>query len=112
MAKRHAPVEIRVRKPNADGIARIQKRFPAFFVRDEEDFVFRSALEPSEPVSDHLKWLHCMLQFEGRVFRQLEAAGMGGTVIIRAPAHQLQIEPEALLLAHKLHLKMEVRFSQ
>jgi len=62
------------------------------------------------PVGDHLKWFHSLLQFHGKFIRNLEADGVQTTVHMSVRGRTLSLEPEALLLAHQLHLKSEIEF--
>src|SRR5436190_5280166 len=78
------PVEIRIRRPDEVSADAIRRRFPTFFQSDGEDFVFRSALDEDASISDHLKWLYGMIQYERKVFRQFEAAGVSAAICIRA----------------------------
>ena len=100
-------VEVRILSPG-DRAATIRSRFQTLFVPDGTDLVFRSALDPRCTVSRHLTWFHGMLGHERRFIRQLEAAGVHMIVRISSPAQSLSIEPDALLLAHQLHLRTEI----
>ena len=77
---------------------------------DRQDFVFQSRLDLGAELSDHLKWLHGILQFERKWLRQLQEAGVEIVCRIRVRARELVIEPEALLLMHQLHLRTEIEF--
>jgi hypothetical protein len=81
------------------------------FVPDGEDFVFQSRLQPDVSVSEHLKWLHGMLQFERKKLRKLQEDGVDMVCCIRLRERSLTIEPEALLLMHQLHLRTEISFN-
>ena len=100
-------VEVRILSPE-DRAATIRSRFQTLFVPDGTDLVFRSPLDPGCKVSQHLTWFHRMLLQERKFIRQLEAAGVHMIVRISSPAQSLSIEPDALLLAHQLHLRTEI----
>jgi hypothetical protein len=51
-----------------------------------------------------------MLEFHRKFIRKLEASGVQTIVRISVRGRTLMIEPEALLLAHQLHLKTEIEF--
>ena len=108
----HTPVEIRVRTPDKSVAETIRRKFPTFFLVEGNDLVFRSWLAPDESVSNHLKWLHGMIQHEGAFFRKIGAAGIEVVIGIRSSTRPLCLAPEALLLAHKLHLTTEIRFGK
>ena len=103
-------VEVRVCAPTASA-RDIASRLP-FFLPDCDDLVFRSALAPEEPATEHLKWLYGKLKFERKAFRQLEASGVAVVVRIRAHDRHLVLAPEALLLMHQLHLTTELHLSK
>jgi hypothetical protein len=100
-------VELRVVKagPRASSFA------TAGFTPDGEDFVFQSRLEPTDSVSEHLKWLHGIFQFERRRLRKLQEDGVDMVCRIRVRGRTVSIEPEALLLMHKCHLRTEISFN-
>ena len=77
---------------------------------DGDDLFFCSPLESELPVGDHLKWFHKLLQFHKKFIRNLEADGVQTTVHMSVRGRTLSLEPEALLLAHQLHLKSEIEF--
>ena len=51
-----------------------------------------------------------MLEFHRKFIRKLEADGVQTMVHISVRGRSLTIEPEALLLAHQLHLKTQIEF--
>lgn len=78
---------------------------------DGEDFVFNSRLAPDVSVSEHLKWLHSILQFERKWLRKLQEDGVDMVCRIRVRGRTVTIEPEALLLMHQCHLRTEISFN-
>jgi hypothetical protein len=82
----------------------------AFFREEDGDFVFRSALGDGHSVSEHLVWLHGMLQHHGKILRTLREEGAGLCVCVKADEQKLTLDPNALLLAHKLGIPMEISF--
>lgn len=101
-------VEVRIVKPGP----RASVFTPVGFVHDGEDLVFRSRLEPDVSVSDHLKWMHGVLQWERKRWRKLQEEGVKMVCQIRAKERTVTIEPEALLLMHQLHLQMEISLNR
>jgi hypothetical protein len=67
-------------------------------------------LQPDVSVSEHLKWLHSMLQFQRKHLRKLQEDGVVMICRIRVRARTVTIEPEALLLMHQCHLQTEISF--
>ena len=61
-------------------------------------------------MGEHLNWFHSSLQFHRKFIRNLEADGVLTTVHISVRGRALSLEPEALLLAHQLHLRTEIEF--
>lgn len=51
-----------------------------------------------------------MLEFHRKSIRKLDADGVHMKVHISLRGRTLSLEPEALLLAHQLHLKTEIEF--
>ena len=107
MKKHH--VEVRILSPG-DRTESVRSHFETWFKPDGADLVFPSALSPDLPVSEHLKWFHGMLEFHRKYIRQLEEAGIHTVLRIAVREPSLFIEPEAVLLAHQLHLKTEIEF--
>jgi hypothetical protein len=103
-------VEVRVISPGvrASSVTGEQR---TWFVPDGEDLVFRSRLPDGASVSEHLKWLHGMLQFQRKHLRQLQEDGVNMVCRIGVRGRSLLIEPEALLLMHHCHLRTEISFS-
>ena len=81
------------------------------FVADGADFVFQSRVGQDVSVSEHLKWLHGMLQFQRKQLRTLQEDGVDMVCRIRVRARTVSIEPEALLLMHQCHLRTEISFN-
>lgn len=102
-------VEVRILRPGERTQA-VRSYFETLFVPDGADLVFASELSPELSVSDHLKWFHRRLQYSRKFIRQLEESGIHTVVRISVRDRSLAIEPEALLLAHQLHLKTEIEF--
>lgn len=84
----------------------------SFFRAEGEDLVFRSALVGECSVSEHLKWLHAMLQHESKRFRQLAASGASVVVCVRIHESKLRLPPEALLLMHRFQIPIELQLSK
>jgi hypothetical protein len=103
-------VEVRVIKPGARASS-FTGAEQTWFAPDGEDFVFPSRLKPTASVSEHLKWLHGMLEFERKRLRQLQENGVDMVCSVRVRARTLSIEPEALLLMHQCHLRTEISFN-
>ena len=100
-------VEIRAVAPSA-AIVELRRRLETWFVQEGEDFVFRSRLEGSVEVSDHLKWFQGMLRHERKLIRRLQDQGLNLVVRIYCKRLPVVIEPEGLLVAHQLRLRVEV----
>jgi hypothetical protein len=100
------------RKPSKIAAEKIAKRFGTFVQTEGEDMVIRSWLEPQCSVTEHLNWLFSTAQRERKALLQLEAAGEPAVLIIRSHTRPLMIQPEALLLPHKLHLVTEIHLSK
>jgi hypothetical protein len=81
------------------------------FVSDGDDFVCRSRLDPALDVSEHLRWLHMVLQHERKRLRQLLADGVDVFCRIRVRGRTLTIKPDALLLMHQCQLRVEIAFN-
>ena len=109
MAMHKHRVEVRILNPG-DRAQAVQSEFATWFVPDGSDLVFRSALSPELSVSEHLKWFHGMLQFHRKFIRQLEESGIRSVVRISVRERSFTIEPEAVFLAHQLHLTTEIEF--
>ena len=75
---------------------------------DDCDLVFSSRLDSESSISEHLKWLRGMLQFERKKLKNLQANGVDMACLIRVKARVVSIEPEALLLMHECHLRTEI----
>ena len=100
-------VEVCICRPGERAQA-VRSHFETWFVSDGADLVFASALSPELSVSEHLKWFHGMLQSHRKFIRQLEDSGIQTVVRVSVRDRSLSIQPEALLLAHQLHLKTEI----
>jgi len=79
-----------------------------FFREEEGELVFRSALGDGHSLSEHLVWLHGLLQHHGKVLRTLREEGIDLSVRVTADSQHLTLEPNALLLAHKLGIPIEI----
>jgi hypothetical protein len=103
-------VEVRILHPG-EQTASIQRQFDgAWFVPDGPDLVFRSALPSTHTVGEHLKWFHGLLEHHRKFIRQVEASGIRCVCRVQVRAASVTVEPEALLLAHQLHLATEITF--
>lgn len=102
-------VEVRILNPG-ERTHSVQSHFETWFKPDGSDLVFRSALSPELSISEHLKWFHGMLQFHRKFIRQLEEAGVRTVIRIAVRERSFTIEPEAVFLAHQLHMKTEIEF--
>ncbi len=106
---KNCSVSVRITRPDVRASA-IHEHLGSGFVSDGDDLVFRSPLAPELPVGEHPNWFHSWLQFHRKFIRNLEADGVLTTVHIFVRGRSLSLEPEALLLAHQLHLKTEIEF--
>ena len=104
-------LEVRILSPGARAKS-VLSHFETWFAPDGSDLVFKSALSPELSLSEHLKWFHGMLQVHRKFIRQLEDAGIQTVIRIRVRERSFSIEPEAVLLAHQLHLRTEIEFRQ
>ena len=102
-------VEVRILNSGARAKS-VQSHFETWFKPEGGELVFRSALAPELSVSEHLKWFHMMLGHHRKFVRQLEEAGIQTVIRIGVRGRSLTIEPEAVFLAHQLHLKTEIEF--
>ena len=109
MSTHQSNVEVRILNPG-ERKQSVLSHFETWFVPDGTDLVFRSQLSPDHSISEHLIWLHGMLQFHRKFLRQLEAAGVCTVVRIGVRGRAFTIEPQAVFLAHQLHLKTEIEF--
>ena len=109
MQKSKTFVELCIINPG-ERASTITLRREGWFVADRQDFVFQSRLDLGAKPSEHLKWLHMILEHERKWLRQLQEAGVEMVCRIRVRARELAIEPEALLLMHQLHLRTEIEF--
>jgi len=101
-------VEVRATNPTP-ATAKLLGRFGAWFVPAGDDLVFRSQLRDCGDVNQHLQWLHGMLQHERKLIRRLDAEGAGLSVRIYCDRLPITLAPESLLIAHQMHLPIEVR---
>jgi hypothetical protein len=104
--KRISPA-ILFRKPPKGSLSRLGE-IADFFREEEGDFVFRSALGDGHSVSEHLVWLHGMLQQRAKLLRTLREEGLDLIVSVKADGRELTLESDALLLAHKLGIPTEI----
>jgi hypothetical protein len=103
-------VEVRIISPGPRACSITAER-ASWFVSDGADLVIQSRLEQDTPVSDHLKWLQGILQFQRRQLRTLQEDGVDMVCRIRVRCRNFAIEPEALLLMHQCHLRTEISFN-
>ena len=103
-------VEVRIISPGPRACSITAER-ASWFVSDGADLVIQSRLEQDTPVSDHLKWLYGVLQFQRKQLRTLQEDGVDMVCRIRVRCRIFSIEPEALLLMHQCHLRTEISFS-
>ena len=103
-------VEVRIINPGVRA-SMISGSLHTWFAPQGEDFVFTSKLAEDSSVSEHLKWLHGILEFERKRLRQLQEKGVATVCRIRVRSRSLDIEPEALLLMHQCHLRTEISFN-
>jgi hypothetical protein len=86
----------------------ICKRFGDRFVKDADDFVFRAPAGSGSNAADQLIWLYAALETHRNLFRQLEGAGIRTVCRIRFAGKTLLLPPEAVQLAHFLHIATEI----
>ena len=108
----YTQVYILFRKPSKIAAEKIAKRFGTFVQREGEDMVIHTAISPDDSAEKHINWLWGTVQYERKAFRQLEAAGEPAVLIIRSHTRPFVLQPEALLLAHKLHLPIEIHIAK
>lgn len=70
--------------------------------------VLRSALQDTGDVNAHLKWLFMCLEHDRKQVKRLQENGARVIVRVVCAGLPLSIEPESLLLMHKLHLPVEI----
>ena len=104
---RVAPVEVRVRNGTPAIVAGL-KQAAGCFRKEGRDFVFRSALGDGHSISEHMVWLHGMLQHDYKDFRRSLPNGAEIVVRIYSESRDVSISTQALLLAHKLQLPIEI----
>ncbi len=107
MRTAHCHVEVRVINPASRG-DEIRRKFETWFVLDGSDLVFRSQLRNSVDPNEQLKWLHRMLRSERKFVRRLQGQGLEIVIRIYCDRTPITIQPESLLLAHQLHLPIEI----
>lgn len=106
---RQSIAEVLILKP-CPWVSRLTPGQPSGFVPIGEDWVFQSRLTPGVSVSEHLKWLQGILQFELRKLRKLQEVDVEMICRIRVKERMVTIEAEALFLMHPLHLRTEMSF--
>ena len=106
---RIAPVEVRIRNATPAMLGRFGQQ-AGFFRSEGRDFVFRSALGAGHTISEHMIWLHGMLQFERKKIRQAQEAGAEIVIRIYLESREVALSPQAILLAHLLQLPTEISF--
>jgi hypothetical protein len=101
-------VEIRAVRPSA-AVIELRRRFENCFVADGADFVFRSPLPDSNDADEQLKWFHGTFQHHRKLLRRLQDQGLNLVVRVRSDRRlPLILSPESLLLAHQLHVPVEL----
>ena len=108
----YTQVYILFRKPSKLAARKIAKRFGTFVQREGDDMVIHTAVSPDDPAEKHINWLFGMVRRERKGFRQMEEAGEPAVLVIRSHTRPLVLPPEALLLAHKLHLPTEIHITK
>jgi len=106
---RSSPITVRIRDAKKKGIS-LFGPVADFFTEEKEDFVFRSALGAGHSITEHLKWLHGMLQHDSGLFKKAQQDGYDIVLQIHSEVKEFTVQPEALLLPHKLHLPVEIVF--
>src|SRR5690349_3256039 len=100
---RAAPVEVRIRGASPEVLARFGQQ-AGWFQPDGREFVFRSALGAGHTISEHMVWLHGLLQFERKKIRQAQEAGVEIVIRVHLESREVTLSPQAILLAHSLQL--------
>lgn len=103
-------VEVCIVNPGPHAEALIGKSKAEFTPRGD-DYVLASGLEPTASVTDHLRWLHSLLDGDRKLLRKLQAEGVLIACRIRVRDRSFFLEPEALLLMHRFHLRTVVSFN-
>ncbi len=106
---KRTPPAVRIRNADSSFVSRLGEA-AGFFRKEENDAVFYSALGDGNSVSAHLVWLHGMLQHHARSLKRVREEGADILVEIYSEARDLAIEPNAILLPHKLGIPIEIRF--
>lgn len=83
----------------------------AKFTPRGDDYVLVSGLEPTASVTEHLRWLYAMLDGDRKLLRKLQVEGVLIACRIRVRDRSFFIEPGALLLLHRFHLRTVVSFN-
>jgi hypothetical protein len=79
-------------------------------LEEKEDLVFRSSLGPGHTITEHLKWMLGMVQHDSAEFKRARQEGCDIVLQITSESADFSIEPEALLLPHKLYLPVDITF--
>jgi hypothetical protein len=106
---RASPVTIRFRGGKKLGCSRLGDS-GALFSEEKDDLVFRSSLGQGHTLTKHLKWMLGMVQHDSAEFKRARQEGLDIVLQIKSESADFCLEPEALLLPHKLHLPVEVSF--
>ena len=109
MHNKQGDVEIRIFSPGPKADA-VLSHFPQRFVSDGTDLVFRAPPLQGHLVDEQLHWFHMALKEQRKFILKLQADGVQIAIRISIKGRCLNMKPEALLLAHQLHLSIEMRF--
>ncbi len=105
------PPAVRIRKKQPHQLLSLGGA-ASFFKPDDSDVVFYSAQGEGYSVSDHLVWLHGMLQHHSKPLKRMRDNGADIIVEIHSDSRDLVIDSNALLLPHKLGIPMEIKFQK
>jgi hypothetical protein len=105
------PPAIRIRNIKPEFASRLGE-IAAFFKEEKEDLVFYSALGDGHSISDHLVWLHGMLQHNSKILRKIREEGADIFVDIHSDTRNIVILPNAIQLPHKLCIPTEIRLKK
>jgi len=78
-----------------------------WFRLERGDLVFESPLQDAPDPNDHLKWFYGMLWHDRKFFKRVQDKGVKVVASIHTSQKTLVLEPESLLLAHKLRMRLE-----
>jgi hypothetical protein len=100
-------VEVRAVLPRGGGVE-LRHHLGTWFKSEGDDLVFRSALPDTVDVNEHLKWFDGLLQFDRKILRRIDEQGANMVIRILTDSPSFKLSPEAVLLAHRLHLPIEI----